>query len=201
MARTIRPEDAQVRLAIRTDYDANPGQTYKDLQDKFGVNYSSVILAMKRTADEWRAMLDASAAGPAKPLATVSKVYSEAQVPSSIPVKRGRGRPPAAKPGAQQVAMPAQAASQPPATIQAPARPATWEYKSIVVRGKADSGAATFEFQDSGSACWQSVAAKGFDGVLAVFGRDGWELVHVTVLNHGNQAFTGLFEIVFKRAR
>jgi hypothetical protein len=147
--------DAQVRLSIRTDYDANPNQTYRNRQDKFGVNYSMIILAMKRTADEWRAMLDASAARPAKPLASVSKVYSEAQAPSSIPVKRGRGRPPAAKPGAQQVAIPAQAASQPPAAIQAPARPATWEYKSIVVRGKADSGAATFEFQDSGSACWQ----------------------------------------------
>jgi hypothetical protein len=195
MARTVRQQDAQVRLAIRTDYDANPNQTYKGLQDKFGVNYSSVILAMRRTADEWRALLDGLAAKPAKPR----------PVPTEISARRGRGRPPVAKPSVisdvQEPALPVLDAGQSPVAFQAPSHAITWDYKAIVVRRKGDSDATTFEFQDSGSVTWQSVAAKGFDGILAMFGKEGWELIHITVLNHGNKAFTGLFEIVFKRSK
>jgi hypothetical protein len=177
MARTVKPEDAQVRLAIRTDHDANPEQTYKDLQAKFDVTYGTVILAMKRTADEWRVLLDASAARPAKPRAD-----------TPIPLPRLQSSL-----GISDVAIP------PAATIQAEPRPITWDYKAIVIRGKADQGAPAYAFQDKGSVAWQSLANPSFDDVLSLFGKDGWELVTMTALSHDSQPFTGLFEIVFKR--
>jgi hypothetical protein len=168
MARTIRPQDAQVRLTIRADYDANPGQTYKDLADKFGVNYGTIILAMKRTADEWRALLDGLAAKPAKPR----------PVPAEIPASRGPGRPrvvkPSVVPDPQAVVAPVLDAGQPPVVIQAPPGPATWAFRSIVLRAKADQGTPTFSFQDASSAAWQPLAGPSFDDVLALFGRDGW---------------------------
>jgi len=197
MARTVKQQDAQVRLAIRAEKDTNPDISYKDLQAKFGVTYGTVILAMKRTADEWRAMLDASGARtkPLKP----SAPHSEA------PETRRRGRPPAAAfinlPESQQTNTTLQVVEQLQPLIQTRPQPVAWEYKAIIVRGKADQGAPTFAFQDKSSSAWQSLADPSFDDVLSLFGRDGWELINMTVLSHANQPFTGLFEIVFKRAR
>ena len=197
MARTVKQQDAQVRLAIRTEKDAHPDISYKDLQTKFGVTYSTVILAMKRTSDEWQVMLGASGI-KAKP--------SEQNIsPSKALEKKRRGRPPrvtsSSLPETRPINATPQVTNQPLVLVQPPPYPTAWEYRAIVVRGKADRGATIYEFQDKSSAEWQPHAGPSFDEVLALFGRDGWELVNITTLNHGNQPFTGLFEIVFKRQK
>ena len=194
MARTIKPQDMKTRLAIRTEWEANPETSYKELADRYGVSYTTVILAMKRTADEWRAMLDKMGAKVAVPLVTDSP-------PLPVPRETAKIQPDsAASPQAMQAPAPESVPSQSLVAIQVSPCPVAWEYKSIVIRGKASGKAATYELQDKGSVSWQTLAGPSFDDVLALFGRDGWELANVTVLNHGNQPFTGLFEIVFKRA-
>ena len=174
MPRTIKQNDIETRLAIRAEKDANPALSYKELQEKFGVNYSSVILAMKRTVDEWQTLLNTPSAKKFTPRQRV-------------------------EPSPQQIIP--QPSIQPSQGILKPLHPSAWEYKSIVVKGQSDLGTVNYEFQDKGSIAWQSLTAKYFDDVLALFGKDGWELATLSTLNHGNTSFTGLFEIIFKRPK
>lgn len=174
MPRTIKQTDIQTRLAIRAEKDSNPSMSYKELQEKFGVNYSSVILAMKRTQDEWNVLLNTPSAKKFTP-----------RPRDDAPLRQSASQP----------------AIQPVQLLQAVPRLSTWEYKSIVVKGKNDLGTISYEFQDKGSVAWQSLTAKNFDDVLAMFGRESWELAALSTLNHGNTSFTGMYEIVFKRPK
>ena len=40
---------------------------------------------------------------------------------------------------------------------------------------------------------------KSFDAVLNLYGKDGWQLTSMLLLHHGAVAFTGQYEMAFKR--
>ena len=62
-------------------------------------------------------------------------------------------------------------------------------------------GDIVYEEQGKNGSDWKPIIAKTFEGVLNSFGNDRWELASMIVLSHGATAFTGLYELAFKRTR
>jgi len=58
-----------------------------------------------------------------------------------------------------------------------------------------------YEQQGKNGGDWKPIAGKTFEGVLNTLGADRWQLASMIVLSHGATAFTGLYELAFKRIR
>ena len=76
-----------------------------------------------------------------------------------------------------------------------------WEHFSIVVRGRFADGDWAYGTQEQGQADWTTTDAAVLADVLDGFGSDGWELASAVAINHGHAAFTGTWEVLFKRKR
>jgi len=171
MARHLWLEDIELRAAIRAAKDESPSATIDDLRRRFGVSGNIVNAALEKTVDEWHAML-----GTAMP-----RVKHKSEPPSSMHVA----------PISQAVAMPDKLARG----------LVSWEYRTVVMRGRAVLGGIVYEQQGKDGGDWKPLATNSFDQALGMLDNDGWELTSMAVLKHGETAFTGMYELVLKRPR
>lgn len=170
-------------MKIRAAKDQDPLLTYNDLRVKFGVSPNIIKVALEKTVDDWKAML-------------------ESTTPRNIP------RDPASRPIAikKESIQPFSAvvSSPEPMAIAAPAvstEASEWEYRAIVIRSRSQFNDVVFEQQGHDNSDWKLLAAKSFEDVLNIFGNDKWDLGGMAVLSHGSAGFTGMYELVFKRKK
>jgi hypothetical protein len=173
MARHLWSEDCEKRAIIRAAKDQAPALTIKDLQKRFGVSGNIIGAALEKTTAEWQAM---AATAPAR----ISYQPRKA-IPLGITV------------GPKESST-SQASN--PTTCEA----SCWEYRTVIARGRLVLNDIVYEHQGSDNSDWKPLAAKTFADALNLFGKDGWELTGMLVLSHGATAFTGLYELAFKRA-
>jgi len=74
-----------------------------------------------------------------------------------------------------------------------------WEYRIVIVRGRLVLNDVVCEQQGNDNSDWKPIAVKTFGDALKSFGKDGWKLASMVLLNYGAMVFTGLYELVFKR--
>ena len=183
MARHLWRDDIERRIAIRAEKDANPNVTYKDLHDKFGASGNLVAVALEKTTAEWKALLETT------PARAKTREIPGAKPPVEQAISKDMPREP-------QVA-----SIEPPTPAIAPSRACEWEYRAVAVRGRTQWNDVVYEQQGKNQGEWKQLAAKTFEGVLDMFGKDGWELAAMAVLSHGSAGFTGVYELAFKRRR
>ena len=172
MARHLWQDDIEQRIAIRLAKDQAPATTVKDLQQRFDVSGNIIGVALEKSVAEWQSILASTPARTTYQPRKVSPANTMAIIKEA-------------------------SSSQVPksTTCEAPC----WEYRTIIVRGRAVLGDIVYEQQGKNGGDWKPIAAKTFDGVLNSFAADRWELASMIVLSHGAAAFTGLYELAFKR--
>ena len=70
---------------------------------------------------------------------------------------------------------------------------------SLVNKRESPGGDVDYEIQEQGIAGWEKNDAATFADMLVGFGTQGWQVVNISILQHGSLPFSGTFEIVFKR--
>jgi len=172
MARHLWQEDFEQRAAIRAAKDQSPAITVKELQRRFGTSGNIINSALQKTVAEWQALQQTAPARDQHRQSKPSKIVDDTSEQTQSPVS-------------------------PPVVAGNCTR---WEYHTIIVRGRAVLGDVVYEQQGKHAGNWELIAAKTLEGVLNSFGADRWELASMIVLSHGAAAFTGLYEMAFKRS-
>jgi len=173
MPRPFTREGLETRVAIRKAFEANPAMSHADLRRQFGAVQQMVDSAMGKTAAEWQAM------------ATTEQARTAYQPRKTIPL-------------GNQIVQKKSSTSQ--ALNATRHEVLCWEYRTIVVRGRLVLNDVVYEQQGKDYSDWKPLNAKTFGDALNLFGKDGWQLTGMLLLSHGAVAFTGLYELVFKRS-
>ena len=189
MARHLWQEDIEQRMQIRAAKDSDPALTYNDLRQKFSVSPNIIKMALEKSVDEWKTMLETTTPRT-KPQTIVSKPMSikKDSVQSITPIMAN----------SESTAKPALAI---PSGLPVNTN-AAWEYRAVIIRSRQQFNDVVYEQQGRDNSDWKMLPnVKSFEDLLNIFGIERWELSGMAVLNHGPAGFTGMYELVFKRKR
>ena len=185
MARHLWQDDIEQRIQIRAAKDGDPALTYNDLKQKFGVSPNIIKTALEKTVDEWKVILQTA----------MPRIKPRAPAPKPVAVKKAPIEPDGsvlARPESLPISSPAMDSS-----CQVP----EWEYHAIIVRSRTQFNEVVYEQQGHDKSDWKLLAGKSFQDVLNSFGKEKWELSGMALLHHEAAAFTGMYELVFKRRK
>jgi len=172
-------------MKIRAAKDVDPTLTYNDLRQKFGVSPNIIKMALEKSVEEWKSMLDT----------TTPRTRPQMLVSQPVSIKKEP------VPSHEKTTASAEPSITAAASISSGTTTPEWEYHAVIVRSRMQFNDVVYEQQGHDNSDWKLLAVKSFEEVLNLFGNDKWELAAMVVLSHGSTGFTGMYELVFKRKK